>query len=280
MWDSGIHFETDEIFRIIHQYQELPADEQIRLARLAQAGDKDARDRLILTNLRLVVAKVKPWMTVQDTSDVIHEGIIGLFEAIKRYDPDMGCRFSSYAVLWIQQNVRLWSYLQVPVSNTRYIHDQARKAKKCLRAGITDPQHIAKQAKISPKIIDEVLAFARTGYVSLDCKIAPDVDSEPFHAYLQDEHDPIQALEDADELASWMAVLSERERQIVQLRFGLDIDEEAYTFIAIGRQLGVSTQRVVQIFERALTKLQRAAGAPVTPKGTDKKAKQAKSEVA
>jgi RNA polymerase sigma factor (sigma-70 family) len=280
MWDNGVKYETDEIFRIIHQYAELPAEEQIRLARLAQSGDTAARDRLILTNLRLVVAKVKPWMTAQDMSDVVHEGVIGMFEALKRFNPNKGYHFSTYVVHWIQQSARNWAYQQTMLSDSRYTHDQANRVKMCLRDGLTDPQLIAERAKISLKTVHEIIAFACLTPLSLDRQVTQETESAPFHCFIQDEQNHLAALEDADELVSWLSVLNEREREIIHLRFGIGTDEDGCTFPDIAQSFGVSTQRATQIYNRAIEKLQKEAGVTVTPKDTNKKTKKTKSEVA
>ena len=280
MWDYRAKYETDEIFRIIHQYQELPAEEQIRLARLAQSGDKEARDMLILTNLRLVAAKVKPWMTSQTAADIIQEGVIGLWKAIDKYNPNSGYAFSTYAVYWIQQTARRWAskqhVLYIPIN----VHDEVVKVQMCVKDGLTDPQEIAERTQMSLKHVNLALSFACLTYASLDRKInATREKSAPLGYYIPDEHDHIEDLEEHIDLAQWMKVLNERQRQVIEMRFGLG-EEEPLTFPAIAKRLGVKQQRAVQLYDRAIEKLQKAAGVTVTPKDTGKKAKQAKSEVA
>jgi RNA polymerase nonessential primary-like sigma factor len=264
MWDNSVKYETDEIFRIINQYQELPAEEQIRLARLAQAGNKEARDMLILTNLRLVVAKVKPWMTAQNASDVIQEGVIGLWKAIDKYNPKSGYNFSTYAVYWIQQTARRWAsrqhVLYIPIN----VHDEVIKVQMCLKDGITDPQEIAERTEMSMKHVNLALSFACLTYASLDRKISETREkSAPFGYYIPDEQNHIEDLEERIDLAQWMNVLNERQRLVIELRFGFG-EEEPLTFPAIAKILGVKQQRVVQLYNRAIEKLQKAAG--VTPK--------------
>jgi RNA polymerase sigma factor (sigma-70 family) len=263
MWDNSVKYETDEIFRIIHQYAELPAEEQIRLAKLAQSGNKEARDKLILTNLRLVVAKVKPWMTAQNASDVIQEGIIGLWKAIDKYNPNSGYAFSTYAVYWIQQTARRWSskqhVLYIPIN----VHDEVIKVQMCLKDGVSDPQQIAERTGMSLKHVKLALGFACLTYASLDRKInATREKSAPLGYYIRDEHDHIEDLEEHIDLAQWMNVLNERQRLVIELRFGFG-GEEPLTFPAIAKRLGVKQQRAMQLYDRAIEKLQKAAG--VTP---------------
>lgn len=259
MWQSGVHYDTEEIFSIIEQYNELPAGEQTRLARLAQAGDTAARDMLILTNLRLVAAKVKPWMTSQNIEDVIHEGIIGMCQAIDKFDPDKGFVFSTYAVPWIQNAARLWSFAQNKLYVSRHVNEAAISIKRCLASGVSDPQMIAEQTKMKLEHVQHAMSFAQVVYPSLDRNVHQ-TRSEPLGYFIQDKHDHFESILNAIDIERWLAVLDERERQIVSLRVGLRDDDDGWTFLAIAKHLGLTPQRIMQIYAVAIKKLQRAAG--------------------
>lgn len=255
MWD------TEEIFKTINQYQELPAEEQTRLARLAQSGDTAARDRLILSNLRLVVAKVKPWFSYGEAADVIQEGVIGMNRAIDKYDPKSGYAFSTYAVYWIQQAARRWvskqHVLYIPIN----VHDAVIKVQMCVKSGVTDPQEIARQTEMSMKHVKFALSFTCLKYASLDRKVSESREkSVTLGSIIPDERDQIVELEDEIALTQWLGVLNERQREVIELRFGLgEGDEEPMTFPVIAKRLGVTQQRVVQLYNRAIEKMQKAA---------------------
>jgi RNA polymerase nonessential primary-like sigma factor len=256
----------NDLFTIVDEHPVLPEVENKALARLARAGDRDARDKLILHNLRLVVAVVKPYLRThiirtQLAQDIIHEGIIGLAQGIDKYNPDLGYKFSTYAVWWIRQSIHRWYSQQTQVSLSQHAFDHMIKIRQCYAKGITDPVEIAQDAQLALHHVEYALSYLQLSYRSLDVVFADEEDQGlTFGDLLPDEIDEYESLEDTlahqEIVRSLIAVLPASDQNVVRKLYGLD-GEEKMSPSQLAKHLGVSRQRVDQIYRRAKDHMRR-----------------------
>ncbi|NDV12551.1 sigma-70 family RNA polymerase sigma factor [Crenobacter caeni] len=242
------------------------AEEQY-LARLARDGDDDARRQMIERNLRLVVSVVKRYQgRGVDFLDLIEEGNLGLMHALEKFDPDLGYRFSTYAVWWIRQNVE-----RALLNQSRTVRLPVHVGKqlaRLLRAAREHERRHAREASM-PELsralsLDEAevaeLLTLQKGCVSFETPIAGQ--SELTLAdMLPDPHargpEGLLGARQLDEgMGRWLSALSPRHRAIIELRYGLG-DEAPLTLEAVGARLGISRERVRQSQIEALEALRR-----------------------
>lgn len=258
----------NDIFVIIDEHPMLPEEQNQALARRVRAGDTQARDMLILHNLRLVVSIVKPYLKTHMirtklAQDIVHEGIIGMCQAIEKYDPDLGWNFSTYAVWWIRQAITRWRAKQTMVNISQHAFEHAIKIRQCQHKGITDPQEIATHADLPLAHVRYALSCMRLTYRSLDTVFADEEDQGLTMAdCIIDEIDEFEDVEQAiDHQAAvrrLLAVLKPSDRNVVRKLFGLD-GEKAMGTCELAAHLGISRQRVDQIYRRAKDQMRRAA---------------------
>jgi RNA polymerase primary sigma factor len=247
------------------RYKLLTAAEEVELAKRIERGDKPAKDMLINSNLRLVVSIAKRYQGHgMSLLDLIQEGIIGLIRAAEKFDWRKGFKFSTYATWWIRQAVQRGvankaRTIRIPVhivEREQKISRAERELVAKLERAPTD-QELAAAAKLPLKQVREVRAAARA-VASLDKPVGED-DSASFGDLFAspdaspDEQVEIQLTEKA--LHEAIAELSEREQQILKLRYGLSGTEEPKSLDEIGRILGVTRERVRQLEAEALRRL-------------------------
>lgn len=246
----------------------LTAQEERELSRRVQLGDEAARERMILANLRFVVniAKAYQFMGVPLT-DLIAEGNLGLIKAVERFDASGGHRFATYACHWIKQSIkRGLTYqarsIRLPMQVVEKLAAIRRVAHKLAAASGREPSddEIAAELGLSPRKI-AALREAALLTVSLDSPAGSD-DQQPLLAMLADTRaaDAAREAEDNDRqahLRQALQWLSERDHHIIIRRFGLDGDE-CHSYEELGREHGLSRERIRQIITRALERLRRA----------------------
>lgn len=247
------------------QYQLRSADEQRDLAQRAQRGDADARDQLVLCNLRLVIATMKhfPQFMASNFEDLYQAGVSGLLDSIDHYDSSYGAKFSSYATRWISQSIRIWIFEQNTIYLPRYLHDASIKVYRTMRDGCVNAQEIADRTDLKPSHIEHAMQHLARSYVSLD---APMQDDHSYQEIIADEcDDPYAAIAEQSE-ARWMVeplltVLKPRERQAIQLRYGLVgfAQGREMTYPEIAQAMHLSTYCVFHLVRRAIAKMQHAA---------------------
>lgn len=244
------------IVKQVGAYKQLTANEQRALARRVQTGDKDAREQLVVSNLRLVIGNMRhfPQFIAKHFDDLYQTGMLGLLIAVDRYDPDRKATFSTYATHWIRCTIRLWIYQQNVLHVSKDIHDEAIKIRQQTQDGCPASEIITKRAGLAQE-------FACSSCVSLDDLCSNDEDEDVLWSdVLADEINPFEEIEDdCTELIEWLlSVLKPRERRIVELHFGITGHDEM-NHLAISKQLGIPASTISHNFLSAMRKLQRAA---------------------
>jgi RNA polymerase primary sigma factor len=247
------------------RYPLLTAAQEVELAKRIEAGDKHAKDLLVNSNLRLVVSIAKRYQGHGLTLlDLIQEGIIGLMRAAEKFDWRKGFKFSTYATWWIRQAVQRGvatkaRTIRIPVHVVER-EQRISRAERELIATLERPptdQELAEKAKLPLKQVRAVRSAARS-VTSLDRPVGvddsasfgelfPSIDPQP------DEQVEVELTEKA--LHAAVAELSEREQQILRLRYGLGGQSDPKSLEEIGRIMGVTRERVRQLEAEALRRL-------------------------
>jgi RNA polymerase primary sigma factor len=247
------------------RYPLLTAAEEVELAKLIERGDKAAKDRMINSNLRLVVSIAKKYQGHGlSLLDLIQEGIIGLIRAVEKFDWRRGYKFSTYATWWIRQAVQRGvankaRTIRIPVHIAERETKIAR-AERELGAKLERPPtdaEIAKHAKLSTKHVREVRSAARA-VTSLDKPLGDGDGGALGDLFASEERAPeeeVQVSLQEEVLHRALAELPEREQNVLKLRYGLDGDSDPKSLEEIGRILGLTRERVRQIEMRALEHL-------------------------
>ena len=247
------------------RYRLLTAAEEVELAKRIEHGDREAKDLMVNSNLRLVVSIAKKYQGHGvSLLDLIQEGIIGLIRAVEKFDWRRGYKFSTYATWWIRQAVQRGvanksRTIRIPVHIVEREQRIARAERELtlqLERSPTD-EEVARKAKLSPRHVRETRAAART-VASLDRPLGEDSDASFGDVVAADSTDlEEEVVVELGERALHAAVerLPEREKQVIKLRYGLDGDPDPKSLEQIGRELGITRERVRQIEIQALERL-------------------------
>jgi RNA polymerase primary sigma factor len=247
------------------RYKLLTADEEVMLAKRIERGDAAAKERMINSNLRLVVSIAKRYRGHGlPLGDLIQEGVIGLTRAVEKFDWRRGFKFSTYATWWIRQACqRAVSGQSATIRIPTHVHERrvklsrARQRLETVLGRVPTAEELSQATSLELHHVEEALAAVEAN-VSLNQRIGSDEDNELGDLF-GDERVPDPAEEAAEsitrhEVHQALEKLSDRERRLVELRFG--IGGEPQSLETIGKELGVSRERVRQIEGEALAKLE------------------------
>lgn len=251
--------------RAIGNVRLLTAAEEIQLAKKIEKGDMSAKSKLIQANLRLVVSVAKKYVSRGMLFlDLIQEGNLGLIRATDKYDYNKGFKFSTYATWWIRQAVTRaiadqGRIIRIPVHMVENVNKYIRIQRRLLQKLGREPnsEEIAKLLNVTPDRVREIINIAQET-ISLDTPIGEDGDT-----FLGDFIEDFK-IENPPDTASFsmlqrhlnmvLSTLKERERKIIQLRYGL-YDGYPRTLEEVGREFKLTRERIRQIEFKALSKL-------------------------
>jgi len=243
----------------------LTFEQEQELAKRIEQGDGDARAKMIEANLRLVVAIGKKYINRGlQFSDIIEEGNLGLIRAVEKFQYERGFKFSTYASWWIKQSieraiVNQTRTIRLPVHIAEIVNSYMRAVRQLTQSLGREPQieEIAKKMRVTVDKVRSISQVVRETY-SLDMLIG-DQEEDTLKDILQDNNalSPASFSDDIrrrEHIEEWLQQLSVSERKVIELRFGLN-DGEPKTLDSIGKEFGITRERVRQIETQALNKL-------------------------
>jgi RNA polymerase primary sigma factor len=271
----GAHYNNEELvvmtsdtlqlfLRDVRRHPLLTAEEEVELAKRIERGDLEAKERMVNSNLRLVVSLAKKYQGHElSLLDLIQEGILGLIRAAEKFDYRKGYKFSTYATFWIRQAIsrglaNQGRTIRIPLhigQRERKIARVERELAVKLEREPTD-EEVAQAADITVTELQETRNAART-VTSLDRPIGEEGDTDFGDLFASDELEPSEEVEIGlreEAVRSALQTLPEQEQQVIRLRFGINGDNPTPLREA-GRQLGLSPERIRRIEHKALQRL-------------------------
>ena len=265
----GVHEpDRDILDQYLHEVSLTPLltqPQEIAIARRVQAGDDDAMQELVKRNLRFVISVAKKYQNRGlALVDLIGEGNLGLLTAARKFDPDHGVKFISYAVWWIRQAIlaaiaRHGRTVRVPLNRTADLSRIIKVSESLRQERLREPtpEEIAEITGLSLDVV-QALAALNTADVRLDAPLDPDGDRTLVDRFVTDQfansEDQVMDLFLSEEIHRALLTLPSRDARVLRLYFGLDGGKE-HTLEEIGGMFGVTRERIRQLRDRALKRL-------------------------
>jgi RNA polymerase primary sigma factor len=266
-FDTALDEQTalDQYLRDVSRHELITPDREKELGALAQAGDEEAVQELARANLRFVISVAKKYQNRGvSLTDLIHEGNVGLVTAARKFDPEQGVKFISYAVWWIRQAIlaALANHgrsVRVPLNRAsdlaRIFREKERLKQELGRD--PNPEELSAATDLTPELI-ESLQTLNAAEIRLDAPIGDSEDSQLVERFINEEAaEPEQDVETrllAEAVSGALDTLEARDAKVLRLYFGLDGERE-HTLEEIGNMLGVTRERIRQLRDRALRRL-------------------------
>ncbi|HUE97402.1 MAG TPA: RNA polymerase sigma factor RpoD/SigA, partial [Longimicrobiaceae bacterium] len=269
---EGFHFATaedqsslDQYLKEVSMHRLLTPPEEVELGHRALAGDEDAVQELVRANLRFVISVAKKYQNRGvSLSDLIQEGNVGLVTAARKFDPEQGVKFISYAVWWIRQAIlsslaNQGRTVRVPLNRASDLSKIFRERERLKQELRRDPSSVelSQATGLTPEIV-ESLQTLNTAEIRLDAPIGDTEDSQLMDRFISDEaivtEEEVEDRLLTERISRALETLQPRDAKVLRLYFGLDGGRE-HTLEEIGDLLGVTRERIRQLRDRALKRL-------------------------
>ena len=266
-FDNSIEEKTalDQYLRDVSRHELISPDKEKELGALAQKGDREAIQELARANLRFVISVAKKYQNRGVAlTDLIQEGNVGLVTAARKFDPEQGVKFISYAVWWIRQAILAslanhGRVVRVPLNRAsdlaRIFREKERLKQELNREPTSD--ELGAAAELTPELTESLQAL-NASEIRLDAPIGDLEDSQLFERFVTEEAtEPEQEVESrllTQAVGEALNILEARDATVLRLYFGLEGERE-HTLEEIGNKLGVTRERIRQLRDRALRRV-------------------------
>ncbi len=255
----------DQYLRDVSRHELITPDKEKELGALAQLGDEDAIQELARANLRFVISVAKKYQNRGvSLTDLIQEGNVGLVTAARKFDPEQGVKFISYAVWWIRQAIlaSLANHgraVRVPLNRASDLARIFREKERLKQEKGREPtsEELAEATELTPELV-ESLQTLNAAEIRLDAPIGDSEDSQLVERFITEEAaEPEIEVESrllTEAITEALETLEARDAKVLRLYFGLEGERE-HTLEEIGNMLGVTRERIRQLRDRALRRL-------------------------